>query len=709
MLGGTTYAGGDEKVKQRRQSKFKSRSKVSEKALLVQLKIIEEQLSEKPEENIKKLDLIVKQAIQHDHYTAKIKAYWLMSKVYKNLQQGELALKFMNLALEKKEQIAPKKLKKVEIEEDMEEEIATNETSVNLKSTSNNEQKKTVVKSNEPSAIEDYFQEDELVSTAGSSSEAAWSNGNSLPNAHKKDMAEIQILLGDYELSNTYFKQYQTKLNADQKREIDYKIAQNLYADKKYKEAMTLYELLAKDEKDEDKIALCNSRIAGCKISLGDTEEGIALYQNSISNTSFEASPEQVESKKYKEFEKNKEVVTKALREQKKFEEEVNLRSEVAKITQDKLEFLKLAQGYYKVKKFKQAEDALDTFLKDPSYEMIDQEEVEVLKLMSSKLNKNGKSKKAYNYLYQYENISDSIQVSVQQITGYNSRIGALGVQNVVDLKILQKDKEISDNMISHLVNEQELQEEALGFQKTIIYLLSFLIVVSLGTTLYIIRVSKQRRIANQQLAIRSLRSQMNPHFIFNALNSINSFISMNDERSANKFLTEFSTLMRSVMENSEHDFISLAKELEIIELYLGLEHYRFKDKFTYKLEVDECLDEDEMQLPPMLVQPYIENAIWHGLRYKESAGELVVSFNKQNGNLQIIVQDNGIGRKKSHELKTKNQKKNKSTAIKNIDQRIKLISALHNIKVKVDIQDLDTDGSGTKITLTISQLNKLS
>ena len=100
----------------------------------------------------------------------------------------------------------------------------------------------------------------------------------------------------------------------------------------------------------------------------------------------------------------------------------------------------------------------------------------------------------------------------------------------------------------------------------------------------------RQQRINNNLLALRTLRTQMNPHFIFNALNSVNSFIAMNDERTANRYLSDFSKLMRSVLENSEEDFIPLSKEVELLQLYTQLEHFRFQDKFDYEFEVDEAI-----------------------------------------------------------------------------------------------------------------------
>ena len=117
-------------------------------------------------------------------------------------------------------------------------------------------------------------------------------------------------------------------------------------------------------------------------------------------------------------------------------------------------------------------------------------------------------------------------------------------------------------------------------------------------------------------LELKSLRAQMNPHFIFNSLNSVNSFISKNDDRSANKYLSQFSRLMRMVLENSKHDFVSLDSEIEILKLYLELEHLRFQDKFDYDFTIGGGVKKDEIEIPPMLIQPFIENSVWHGLRY---------------------------------------------------------------------------------------------
>lgn len=195
----------------------------------------------------------------------------------------------------------------------------------------------------------------------------------------------------------------------------------------------------------------------------------------------------------------------------------------------------------------------------------------------------------------------------------------------------------------------------------------------------------------------------MNPHFIFNALNSVNNYIAKSDERSANRYLSEFSSLMRSVLENSEEDFIPLTKELELLKLYIKLEHSRFPEKFDYVVKVEEEADVSAFQIPPMLLQPYIENAIWHGLRYKEEKGFLHVELEqKDRESIIITITDNGIGRKKSAELKTRNQRKQKSKGMGTIKKRIDILNDMYKNKLGVHISDLNEDGTGTKVVFTL-------
>ena len=224
-------------------------------------------------------------------------------------------------------------------------------------------------------------------------------------------------------------------------------------------------------------------------------------------------------------------------------------------------------------------------------------------------------------------------------------------------------------------------------------------------TAFFFYRSNNQQKLANNLLALKSLRSQMNPHFIFNALNSVNTYIAKNDERNANRFLSEFSVLMRTVLENSEEDFISLSKELELLKLYIKLEHSRFSDKFDYEVNIDQKVNVDDFQIPPMLLQPYIENAIWHGLRYREEKGFLKINVRSLSENLLLVeVLDNGIGRKKSKELKTKNQMKQRSKGMGNIKKRVAILNDMYKNKVDVSISDLYEDETGTKVTLKLKR-----
>ena len=278
----------------------------------------------------------------------------------------------------------------------------------------------------------------------------------------------------------------------------------------------------------------------------------------------------------------------------------------------------------------------------------------------------------------------------------YKMRARQLAVQNKKGemlenaqnkLSLLEKDKQLNEKTIELLRQEKIIQEEFITKQKVITYSLIFGIIILLITSYLVYRSNKAKNKANQLLILKSLRAQMNPHFIFNALNSVNSFISKNDERAANRYLADFSKLMRDVMENSQEDFISLAKEIDILSVYLKLENHRFKDKFDYSFEVDESINTEEFFIPPMLIQPYMENAVWHGLRYKKEKGFLEVKIYKTNGAITVTVKDDGIGRKKSQELKTENQKNLKSTGLKNIDSRLKIISDIYKAKLDVQIK----------------------
>lgn len=318
---------------------------------------------------------------------------------------------------------------------------------------------------------------------------------------------------------------------------------------------------------------------------------------------------------------------------------------------------------------------------------------------LSEALIKKGDTEEGLAMIENYENIVDELYAKKEQEISQAARFSRnLAIQQN-RITALESDRALSRSTY-------ELTQEKNKRQQLIIYSLIGGLVLLLITGFMMYKYIKQQRLANNLLALKSLRSQMNPHFIFNALNSVNSFIATNDERTANKYLSDFSHLMRSVLENSEEDFIPLKKEIELLDLYTKLEHFRFQDKFDYSIKVDESIDVDEFQIPPMLLQPYIENAVWHGLRYKTEKGHLNIEIlPKSKDEIAIVITDDGIGRERSKALKTANQKKQNSKGMNNIKKRVAILNEMYKDKVDVTIEDFqDLTDVGTKVVVTLKK-----
>jgi len=231
---------------------------------------------------------------------------------------------------------------------------------------------------------------------------------------------------------------------------------------------------------------------------------------------------------------------------------------------------------------------------------------------------------------------------------------------------------------------------------------------VAAGIFFYFLRKNiRAKQAANKLLQLKSLRTQMNPHFIFNALNSVNNFIAKNDERAANKYLSDFSKLMRKVLYNGQSDLISLEDELELSKMYLQLEHFRFRDQFEFEWDNQLDIDSSDIQVPPMLIQPFIENAVWHGLRYKESKGLLAVTISETSDFVNITIQDDGIGRAKSQQIKTQNQQKHKSAGLNIVQSRVELINEVYDKELNIKTQDVDKqiEDTGTQIIIQIPKI----
>lgn len=213
-----------------------------------------------------------------------------------------------------------------------------------------------------------------------------------------------------------------------------------------------------------------------------------------------------------------------------------------------------------------------------------------------------------------------------------------------------------------------------------------------------------EKRLANVEL--NALRAQMNPHFIFNCLNSIDYYIIKNDTETASDYLNRFSRLIRLILQNSRSNYVNLKDELEALKLYIEMECLRFEKQFDYVVSVAKEIRLEEIEIPPMLLQPYVENAIWHGLMQKNTPGRLDLTFTRQNGSLHCTIEDDGIGREAARLLKSKSATRHKSMGMRITDDRINMINRLYNTKTKVQVTDLkDAEGiaKGTRVELTIS------
>jgi tetratricopeptide (TPR) repeat protein len=204
-------------------------------------------------------------------------------------------------------------------------------------------------------------------------------------------------------------------------------------------------------------------------------------------------------------------------------------------------------------------------------------------------------------------------------------------------------------------------------------------------------------------LEMQALRAQMNPHFIFNSLNSINRFILQNNRSQASEYLTKFSKLVRMILQNSQAALIPLESELESLNLYLDLEAVRFEHRFAYKISYPKDLDIEVLQVPPLVVQPFTENAIWHGLMHKEDKGQLDIDVSEEDDYLYIKITDNGIGRKKAAEIANKSATKHKSMGLRITKDRIAMLQKTNGAESPVKIIDLaNEDGSsaGTEVII---------
>ncbi|GAB3914235.1 hypothetical protein GCM10028803_59300 [Larkinella knui] len=212
-----------------------------------------------------------------------------------------------------------------------------------------------------------------------------------------------------------------------------------------------------------------------------------------------------------------------------------------------------------------------------------------------------------------------------------------------------------------------------------------------------------RERIATSEM--KALRSQMNPHFLYNSLNAVRLFVLQNDSDNADKYLVKFARLMRLILGNSRQEWVTLASETEQLQLYLELEQLRFGHKFDFSIETDPSLDQERVSIPPMIIQPYIENAILHGMAHKKSRGSIRVCIKPVGEHLECMVDDDGVGRQKAASLKSHAASSHQSVGLQVTEERLQLIQQRSGKEAGAKIVDkVNDDGepAGTQVVIRL-------
>ena len=320
-----------------------------------------------------------------------------------------------------------------------------------------------------------------------------------------------------------------------------------------------------------------------------------------------------------------------------------------------------------------------------------------------------GQYDKAYNTFRSYTHSKDSVfsEEKNLQVTELEKKY-----------ETARKDQEIT-----LLTKEKEVQQARAQQQTTVNRALTgglLLILTIAGLIVYLLRqrIHNQKALAvkNQEvksayfrqqlseLEMKALRAQMNPHFIFNCINSINRMVLSGKGDNASRYLTKFAKLIRLMLENSETPTVSLEDELVMLEAYLQLESLRFKEKIRYEIVVDDTIDRETTHLPAMVLQPFVENAIWHGLMPKEGNGLVKIAIQEDEEVLKCIIEDNGVGREHALELSERHVTKKKSMGLQITEERLKLLSKerLKELIRITDLKDSMNRALGTRVDVLI-------
>ena len=271
-----------------------------------------------------------------------------------------------------------------------------------------------------------------------------------------------------------------------------------------------------------------------------------------------------------------------------------------------------------------------------------------------------------------------------------------------IDELIIQHEAKEKEGKIKELEKEKELS--ALRFRQNLTQWIGFFLICGLCAGLYILYINRKRLIAKKQkdsIEQRLLRSQMNPHFIFNAISSIQNYLFEKSEtKTALNYLSKFAKLMRQILENSREEYIPLSDEIDTLNNYLELQQLRYNNTFGYEIILDQKLQNQDLLVPPLIAQPFVENAIEHGLIYRRPNGQVKIEFKSEDENLVLSIEDNGVGKKSTTIAPATNENKKSPLATVITKERLNLISEATKNKFEMIISELKTGGTLVTIQL---------
>lgn len=539
------------------------------------------------------------------------------------------------------------------------------------------------------------------------------------------------VAKGEYQMAETYYKRatgiYQSSGSKEQLANVQRKLAKVQEEQNKVKEAIGNYEKAASNQNDfvskslntndlqrmqtnnpelkeeyarrnVDMLAQSKYTVPQVKVELSDALSQLAGTQR-LQNKPDEALKTlsraiAIDDKQSTGKEKVIEELSKDLVKQNKYDEAISLQlNMLATADSTKNDLLKINTLMQ-----------LGTLYAQQNIDTAAEKNLLAAYQLATALHLTKPAKDALRHLIDFYNSSGQTVKAQQLSIGFLDNLDTLLARDssLLDMKAFEE----IEGRIQKLEAEKALQATLLQQTRRNNYLLIAVALIILVSLVFIAKAYYTILKRNKKIRLQSLRREMNPHFVFNSLNSVNQFIAENDEIKANKYLSAYSTLMRTVMEHSGKDFVPLGVELDHLEKYLSLEYQRFSSQFNYEIQVDPLIDKMELSVPNMIIQPFLENAVWHGLRYKEGKGLLTLKIVQQDGLLHILIKDDGIGIEQSKALKTTHQRQHKSLGMENTKERIDLLNQLYQTKILCSVTDLSASGKqGTLIDISLPVL----